>query len=56
LSYKNNVVQLDSLKSQLANLKQIRATTISNFESRNRQLKLKESELQNQLNTVNQTI
>ena len=56
LSYKNNVVQLNSLKSQLANLKQIRATTISNFESRNRQLKLKESELQNQLNTVNQTI
>lgn len=56
LSYQNNAVQINSLRGQLANLRQIRATTIANFDSKNRQLKLQESELENQLNTVNKTI
>jgi hypothetical protein len=56
LSYQNNAVQINSLRGQLANLRQIRATTIANFDSKNIQLKLQESELENQLNTVNKTI
>lgn len=56
LSYKNNLIQVNSLKSQLINLKQIKWTTVLNFESKYRQLKLQESELKNQLNTVNKTI
>ena len=56
LAYQNNLVQLNSLKSQLANLKQIRATTLANFDSKYRQLWVQESEIQNQLDTVNSTI
>jgi len=56
LSYQNNVVQINSLKSQLSNLQQIRTTTIANFDSQYRQLGLQESELENQLSSVNNTI
>lgn len=56
LTYKNNLVQLNSLKSQLTNLKQIRSTTVSDYESKYKQLKLQETELANQLNIVNNNI
>ena len=56
LSYQNNLVQLNSLKAQLSNLEQIKTTTINNFESQFRQLGLKESEIENQLDSVNNNI
>ena len=56
LSYQNNVVQINSLKSQLSNLQQIRITTIANFDSKYRQLGLQESEIENQISSVNNTI
>lgn len=56
LSYQNNVVQINSLKSQLSNLQQIRNTTIANFDSKYRQLGLQESEIENQIDSVNNTI
>lgn len=56
LSYQNNLVQINSLKSQLSNLQQIRTTAIANFDSKYRQLGLQESEIENQIDSVNSTI
>jgi len=56
LSYKNNLIQLNSLKQQLTNLNDIRKTTISNYESQEKQINLQLEELNNQINKVNSTI
>lgn len=52
LSYKNNLIQLNSLKEQLQNQKNIRTSTVLNFDSQLRQINLKKEDLNNQIKVL----
>lgn len=56
LSYKNNLVQINTLKNQLKNLEQIKETTIYDFEVKLNQLNLQKNEIKNQLTNVDNNV
>ncbi len=56
LSYKSNLIEIESYKNQLQNLNKIKESTISNYDSQLKQLELQKKELTNQLNAVDNTI
>jgi len=56
LSYKNNIIQINSLKEQLQNQENIRASTVLNFDSQLRQIKLKKEDLVNQVSVMNNNL